>query len=140
MKVLENSNAEKKRLLEVSDRYKNEIESEINSISEKTEKVVTNALFIGGALALTYLAVTGFKSAKKKKFKKRKQEVDEEEDDDESIQPTEPSVMSQIGEAVITQATMMLLEFAKDKLSEYLHRRPSTDEDSWNAWRKKQAR
>lgn len=130
MKVLEKSNSEKKRLIEASDRYKNEIESEVKSISEGTERVLTNALFIGGALALTYLAVTGLSSKKKKKAKKRKQEEEENEEVDEEIDSSVPSVMSQIGEVVITQATMMLLEFAREKLSEYLHRRQSPDEDS----------
>lgn len=127
MKVIEKSNAEKKRLIEASDRYKSEIESEVQSISKSTERVLTNALFIGGALALTYLAVTGLRSAKKKKTKKRQKE---ENNEDEDVESSAPSVMSQIGEVVITQATMMLLEFAKEKLAEYLHRRQPTDEDS----------
>lgn len=129
MKVLEKSNSEKKRLIEATDRYKSEIESEVESISESTERVLTNALFIGGALALTYLAVTGLRSAKKKKTKKRRREEDTEVAD-EDVESSTPTVMSQIGEVVITQATMMLLEFAKEKLAEYLHRRQPTDEDS----------
>ena len=127
MKLLEKSDAEKKKLIEASNRYKEEIEVEVESISHSTERVITNALFIGGALALTYFAVTGFKSAKKKKRKLKKKQTGEEADFDE---PKEPTVISQIGDALITQATMILLEFAKEKLSEYLQRRKTEDEAS----------
>ncbi len=123
---MEKSDTEKKKLLEASERYKHEIESEVDSISQSTERILTNALFIGGALALTYFAVTGLTGSKKKKSRKRKIENDEEETEETS----EPSVMAQIGEVVITQATMVLLEFAKEKLAEYLQRKQPTDEDS----------
>ncbi|HEY5692767.1 MAG TPA: hypothetical protein VIS49_15025 [Cyclobacteriaceae bacterium] len=126
MKLVEKSDSEKKKLIERSERYKREIEAEVDSISQSTERILTNALFIGGALALTYFAVTGLKGSEKKKTKKRKRQTENDEVEDSS----EPSVMSQIGEVVITQATMVLLEFAKEKLAEYLQRNHSTDEDS----------
>lgn len=126
MKLLEKSDAEKKKLMETSERYKREIEAEVDSISQSTERILTNALFIGGALALTYFAVSGLTGSKKKKSKKRKRQIE----DDEVEESSEPSVISQIGEVVITQATMVLLEFAKEKLAEYLHRNQPTDEDS----------
>jgi hypothetical protein len=126
MKLLEKSDSEKKKLIEKSERYKREIEAEVDSISQNTERILTNALFIGGALALTYFAVTGLTGSKKKKSKKRKNQTEEDEVEESS----EPSVMSQIGEVVITQATMVLLEFAKEKLAEYLQRNQANDEDS----------
>ena len=128
MKLLEKSDAEKKKLMETSERYKREIEAEVDSITQSTERILTNALFIGGALALTYFAVTGLTGSKKKKSKKRKRQT--EEDETETEEPSGPSVMAQIGDVVITQATMVLLEFAKEKLAEYLQRNQSTDEDS----------
>lgn len=127
MKLLEKSDAEKKKLIEASNRYKEEIEAEVESISKTTERAITNALFIGGALALTYFAVTGFKNAKRKKGKSKKKQSSEDADFEE---PKEPTVMSQIGDALITQATMILLEFAREKLSEYLQRRKPEDENS----------
>lgn len=126
MKLLENPDSEKRKLMEASERYRQEIEDEVYSISNGTERILTNALFIGGALALTYFAVTGLRSSKKKKSKKRERD----DDDDDIEESSEPTIMSQIGEAVITQATMILLEFAKEKLAEYLQRRQPTDEDS----------
>lgn len=126
MKLMEKSDNEKKKLIETSEHYKREIEAEVESISQNTERILTNALFIGGALALTYFAVTGLTGSKKKKSKKRKRQTEE----DEAEEPSEPSVMAQIGDVLITQATMVLLEFAKEKLVEYLQRNQSTDEDS----------
>jgi hypothetical protein len=130
MKLLEKPDSEKKKLIEASARYKEEIEAEVQSISQGTERMLTNALFIGGALALTYFAVTGFKNSKKKKKKLKNRQETSDEDEDELDVSNEPSFMSQIGDVVITQATMVLLEFAREKLAEYLQRRRDTDEDS----------
>ncbi|MFZ1807915.1 MAG: hypothetical protein WAU36_11855 [Cyclobacteriaceae bacterium] len=127
MKLLEESDIEKQKLEKASALYKKEIESEIKSISKSTEKVVTNALFIGGALALTYLAVTQFSGSKKKKSKHKKNEDAEEIED--SYEPSPPNMLSQVGDILVTQATMVLLEFAKEKLSEYLHSRKGTDDE-----------
>lgn len=131
MKLLENSDAEKKRLIETSARHKKELEQEINSISENTEKMVTNVLLIGGALALTYFTVTqlvGSKSKKKKK-KHRKREEEYEDEELEEDDSGAPGVLSHVGDIVITQLTMALLEFAKEKLSDYLESRQTANED-----------
>jgi len=128
MKLLEKSDLEKQKLMKVSAMYKRELESEIKSISKSTEKVVTNALFIGGALALTYLAVTQLTGSKKKKSKHKKNENGEETD--ENHESSSPNMLSQVGDIIVTQATMVLLEFAKEKLSEYLNSRKGADENS----------
>jgi len=128
MELLEKSDAEKKRLMKASAQYKRELEDEMKSISKNTERMVTNALFIGGALALTYLAVTQLTGTKSKKKKSSLKKQDEQEG--ELQESDSPNILSQVGDIVITQATMALLEFAKEKLSEYLHSRQSTNEDS----------
>ncbi|MEQ8424362.1 MAG: hypothetical protein RIA63_06610 [Cyclobacteriaceae bacterium] len=128
MELLEKSDAEKKRLMKASAQYKRELEDEMKSISKKTERIVTNALFIGGALALTYFAVTQLTGTKSKKKKSSLKKQDEQEG--ELQESDSPNILSQVGDIVITQATMALLEFAKEKLSEYLHSRQSTNENS----------
>ncbi len=129
MKLLENSDTEKKRLIEASARHKKELEQEVKSITENTEKMVANVLLIGGALALTYFTVTqliGAKSKKKKKkYSKREKENEEAREDDSDA----PGVLSHVGDIVITQLTMALLEFAKDKLSTYLESKQTAAED-----------
>lgn len=133
MELLETQDPEKKKLVEASERHKREIEKEVGAMTQKTEKVLTNALVIGGALALTYFAVTQLsKRSKKKKNKNKVGLVSSTEkvqviphDDDE---PVGPSILSQIGTKVVNQATLMLLDIARQKLAEYMqNRKPEND-------------
>lgn len=132
MELLETQDPEKKRLIEASQRHKQELEREVKAMSDKTEKAVKNALIIGGALAVTYLIVSQLGSSKKKKNKaKAKVAIQNTEPD---FEPTPayspPSFISQIGERLVSQATVMLLDIAKDKLAEYLSNRKQKHEDS----------
>ena len=129
MELLETQDPEKRKLLETSNRHRQEMEREIKDISEKSEKVLKNALIIGGALALTYIVVNQLSSSKRKKKKQKKEkEIDNlssEEPRDES-----PSMISQIGDKALNMATVLLLDLAKDKVSEYLQHRKSKDNGS----------
>ncbi len=131
MELLETQDPEKKRLIETSDRHKRALEKEVNELSKKTERMVTNALIIGGSLALTYFLVSSLSGKKKKRKHKAVQaqtegavipEAEEESD--------EPSVLGQLGTKILNQATLMLLDIAKDKLFEYLESRKKADEHS----------
>src|SRR5262249_32833980 len=119
MELLETQDPEKKKLIESSLRHKQEMEREVKDISDRSEKMLKNALVIGGALALTYLVVNQLSSTKvKKKKTKRAKSADVElveEDEDES-----PSVLSQMGDKLVNTATLFLLDLAKEKLSDYL--------------------
>lgn len=126
---METSNPEKRRLLQTSERHRQEIESEVKSISKSAEKVMTNALFIGGALALTYLVVSQVTGSKARK-KKKKQADNEDHESEHQDSSSSPSFLSHVGEIIVTQATMTLLELAKDRLSDYLQKRQSTDDNS----------
>jgi hypothetical protein len=124
MELLETQDPERRRLIETSDRHKRELEREVKEMSDKTEKVVKNALIIGGVLAVTYLLVTQLSSGKRKKSSKPKlteQEVDEDEEQ------TTPNVFSQIGAKVADTATLVLLDLAKEALSEFLKNRKQKD-------------
>lgn len=135
MELLETQDPEKKKLVEASERHRREIEKEVGAMTQKTEKVLTNALVIGGALALTYFAVTQFsKRSKKKKNKNKttgvpspeKAAVLSEEDDE----PSGPSILSQIGTKVVNQATLILLDIARQKLAEYMQNRKTENDAS----------
>lgn len=138
MELLETQDPEKKKLIETSERHRRELEREVTAVTQKTEKVLTNALIIGGALALTYFAVTQLSGGAKKKKRKKKSIVieaaapakaeqaaadDEEEEDDAN-----PNLLSQIGNKMVNQATLILLDLARQKLSEYMQTRKSEDE------------
>lgn len=125
MELLE-SNDPKSELLKKSAKHRQELEDEVKLISAKTEKILTNALIIGGALALTYFTVRQFSgSKKKKKAKAQKLKIvqggrDEPEVEETASEYEAPGIVSQIGTAIASQATVFLLSLAKEKLSEYL--------------------
>lgn len=131
MELLESQDPEKRKLIEATDRHKRELQKEIKSISERSESVMKNALIIGGALAITYLLVSQLGSSKKKskKIRARKEEEDEV-GEAEVLTYAAPSLISQIGERIVSQATVVLLDIAKEKLAEYLSNRQSKDENS----------
>jgi hypothetical protein len=131
MELLESQDPEKRKLLELSERHRKELQREVSDITQKTERVLTNALIVGGVMALSYFAVTQFsKSKKKKKHKKQQAEVDDAvaatlEVADAS--PAAPSMLSQIGNRVLDQATLILIELAREKIMEYLQNRKKDD-------------
>lgn len=129
------SNDLKSELLRKSAKHREDLEEEVKLISERTEKILINALIIGGSLAATYLLVRQFSGGSKKRKKKSKamkmkvvQEpaaVEEEEDYESSA----PGIVSQIGSALASQASVFLLGLAKEKLSEYLKSQTGKKED-----------
>jgi len=132
MELLETQDPDKKRLIETSERHKHELQKEVKAMSDKTEQVVKNALIIGGTLAITYLIVSQLGGgSSKKKSKKAKSKIgqgeNEEviENDQDAYSP--PSFLSQLGDRVVSQATLVLLDIAKDKLAEYLSNRKTKE-------------
>ena len=139
MELLETQDPEKRKLIESSERHKRALEKEVNALTGKTERMLTNALIIGASLALTYFVISSLSGGKKKKKKKAKapdflpagrqapatsgeQVVEDEEEEDDG-----PSIISEIGKRVLNQATGILLEIAKEKLAEYLESRKKSE-------------
>ena len=67
MELLETEDPIKGKVLKKSAMHREQLEEDARLISEKTEKMLTNALVIGGALAVTYFVVSSFSGSKKKK-------------------------------------------------------------------------
>lgn len=135
MELLETQDPEKRKLIETSDRHKKELEKEVKAISDKTEKVLKNALVIGGALALTYFTVSQLTKRKAKRKKAKETSNDGQanqriQEEDATLEPSAPTLISQIGDRVISQGTFILLDLAKDMLVEYLESRKKKDENS----------
>jgi hypothetical protein len=125
MELLE-SNDPKLELLKKSAKHRQDLEDEVRLISAKTERIITNALIIGGTLAAAYVLVRQFSgpSKKRKKVKSQKLKVVQaapadaaEVEEEESFAP---GIVSQVGQAIASQATVFLLGLAKEKLSEFL--------------------
>jgi uncharacterized membrane protein YebE (DUF533 family) len=137
MELMETDDPVKSRLLKKSSQYREDLEDEAKLISDKTEKMITNALIIGGSLALTYFAYKQFSGGSKSKSKAKAKKVKivdaATELEEEVEEPSGPSkIISQIGTALVSQASVFLLSMAKEKLSEYLQAQAQkkTDEHS----------
>ena len=125
---LETDDPIKSSLLKKTSQYREDLEDEAKTISDRTEKILTNALIIGGSLALTYFAYKQFsggsKSKRKSKVKKIKMvgaspaEIEEEAEAEETSGTSK--IITQIGTALVSQASVFLLTLAKEKLAEYL--------------------
>lgn len=128
MEILESQDPEKRKLIEASERHKRALEKGVSDLSDSTQKVLTNALIVGGVLALSYLVVRGFSSGKKKKRKKAKvtvvqPKVSTDGDDDEEEDSSSPGLLADIGTKIANQATVILIDIARQKLMEYLDSR-----------------
>ena len=120
MNLLE-SNDPKEALLKKSAMHRHELEEEVKVISERTEKIITNALIIGGTLAVAYFLVRQFSgSTPKKKVSEQKgitasSQADVKESTEE---PSAPGIASQTATALASHATVFLLTIAKDLKSQ----------------------
>jgi len=121
---LETDNPEKGQLLQKSAHHRDLLEEEVKLITERSEKILTNALIIGGALALTYFLVSSLSGETKKEKRQRKIRLVETKDGESAPQeeyvPGESGIVSQIGAVLVAQATGFLLSIARDKLVEFL--------------------
>jgi len=124
MELLE-SNDPKLELLKKSAKHRQDLEDEVRLISAKTERIITNTLIIGGTLAAAYVLVRQFSGpSKKRKVKSQKLKVvhaaPAEAAEVEEEEAFVPGIVSQVGQAIASQATVFLLGLAKEKLSEFL--------------------
>jgi hypothetical protein len=124
MELLETDDPIKSKLLKKSAQHREELEHDVQLISERTQRVITNALVISGALALTYFLVKQFSGSGKKGRSKTIKVINAapaEHDESESASVSSaPGLVSQIGTALASQASVFLLSLAKEKLSDYL--------------------
>lgn len=127
----------KRELIRKSARHREGIEGDVKLITESTEKIITNALIIGGSLALTYYLVRQFtRSSKKRKSGKKAAKIKlvqsspANADVVEEVESASPGVVGQLGAALASQATLFLLNLAKDKLKEYLEERGQKKQES----------
>jgi hypothetical protein len=120
----------KSQLLRKASQQREEIEGELKELSDRAEKIITNALIIGGALALTYILVRQFSGTKSKKSKAKKGATKPDNEPVEESKEESPvtRVISQLGSALVGQATVFLLNLAKEKLTEYLQAQAETNQ------------
>jgi hypothetical protein len=135
MELLDSDDPVKGQLLRKSAQHREQLEEDARLISERTEKIITNALIIGGALAATYFIVSRFSGSKSKKSKLKKVRLVKEENNADEVvveaaTPEEPGVIAQIGTALANQATVFLLTLAKEKLGEFMQAQTGKKDNS----------
>jgi hypothetical protein len=119
----------KQELMRKSAKHREEIEGDFKLITQNTEKIITNALIIGGSLAVTYYLVTKLSGSSKKKGKRKAAKIKlvqsgaPETVETTQVEPSSPGVVTQLGTALASQASVFLLNLAKEKLMEYLAER-----------------
>lgn len=132
MDLLDTDDPIKSELLMKTARHREDLEEEARAMAERTEKIITNAIVIGGALALTYFLYTRLSGSKKKKVKKKKEAEAAVEDDEmeETSASSAGNILSQVGTALVSQGGVLLLALAKEKLTEYLRAQADKDRQS----------
>jgi hypothetical protein len=134
MELLETQDPDKKKLIEASDRHKRAMEKELSDLTQKTDRVLKNALIIGGSLALTFLVISALSKRRKKKKKKLALEASAQAgltpDAPEQEEEDGPSILSTVGTQLLNQASVILLDLARQKLKEYMATRNTPDEHS----------
>ncbi len=131
MELLDTDDPIKSELLMKTARHREDLEEETRAIAERTEKIITNAIVIGGALALTYFLYSQLSGSKKKKVKKKKEPEVETEDEEEVEESSSASnILSQVGTALVSQGGVLLLSLAKEKLVEYLRAQADKNKES----------
>lgn len=126
MEMMDSDDPIKGQLLRQSAHHREQLEEDVKLISERTEKIITNALIIGGALAATYFIVSRFSSSKKSKQKVKKVRIVRDDTTEQEVvvaaddEPKAPSMLAQIGTSLASQASVMLLSLAKEKLDEFM--------------------
>jgi hypothetical protein len=119
---METDDPVKGELLEKVSQHRQELEDEVKEISDRTEKILTNAAIVGGALALSYLLFRQFSQSKKTKSKSKKKQTtsDEQSGSEEENSSIIGDILTDVGTRFANEALTILLSIAREKLSEYL--------------------
>lgn len=125
MEFLQGSNKEMSALLQRVNQKKSEMEEEASKLSRQSDKLIKNALIIGGALVVTFFVV---RSLTGKSSKKNEKELNPQDSSDQ--EPTGSSMISEIGSRVAEAAVVFLLGLAKEQLSGYLKSRQKENENT----------
>lgn len=115
---------DKSLLVRKTAKHKQQLQDEFSSVTQGTEKIIVNAIVISGTLAVTYIIARQFFKSKTKRGGRKKLKKVRDEGEQAVAQmadkSSQPGIVSQIGSALAAQATVFLLDLAKDKLSGYL--------------------
>lgn len=102
-----------------------EMQEEASNLARQSDKMIKNALIIGGALVLTFFVVRSLTGKSSKKIEKEESPLSDSE-----ASSSQPSMIAGIGSRIAEGAVIFLLGLAKEQLSEYLKSRRKENEYS----------
>lgn len=118
-----------------SEEHKEAFEQELSEMLDKGKRIATSALVIGGGFAISYFLMKRLSGGKKiKKIKRKKHAPSDEYQErvNEMIVEKKPTVLSTVGNVLLTEIAVFLLAIAKEKLIEYIEKQRE-DEHSKDA-------
>jgi hypothetical protein len=134
MEILERQDPEKKKLMDEVSYHKRQLESGAKEVSRQTEKLLANAVIIGATVTLSYLLYRNLAGGSKKSKKSEAASLIGEAPTEVSTpvsteqQPSRTSkILSDIGNRIAEEATLFLLNMAKEKLIAYLESKKKAD-------------
>lgn len=125
MEMTEGTDKERSLLLHRINQKKSEMEEEATKLTRQSDKMIRNALVIGGALVITFFIVRSLTAKSSKKEEKESIVGDSTEKGNSSS-----SFISEVGSRVAEAAVVFLLGLAKEQLSGYLKSREKENEYS----------
>ena len=111
MTKIKDYQAEKERLIENSQRYKEDFEQEFSDLTGRVERGIITGLIAGGLAYVTY-----------KIYRKLTEDNSEEEESKEDSRESKgDSSLAKVGQYVAQTMALILINVAKEKLIEYLN-------------------
>lgn len=114
---------QKLKLAEISKIKEQELENQVAVLAENGKKLATNLAVIAGGLALSYFTYRLLFESKKKSKNKSKNLIlppSTQSSDAEIIEHEGDSLISEIGQTLVKELSLVLLDIAKEKIQEYL--------------------
>ncbi len=115
MEYLETADPEKKQLIEEVRRRKEKLDAEANALAKKGQRVMTNALIIGGVLIGSYLVYRAISGSKQKEKKNIVSPAASPEQKKQSA-----SFFGSFGKRLTQVAAIFILNLARQRVADWL--------------------
>ena len=118
--MIKDPEVEKERLIEDSERYKENFESEFSELTGRIERGLLTGLVVGGLAYLTYKVIRGM----------NKPDADEQELVNEKVKKksSTDNSLGKVGQHIAQVIALVLINLAKEKLTEFLNERKQQDD------------
>lgn len=124
MEILESADPQQKRLLDEVRKRKAQLDAEAGILSRRSEKVLKNALIIGGVLLASYLVYRAVSGGRKKE----KAPESAANKPDLTADDRKPSMLSVVGRRLGQMAAIFVINLARERVAAWLTSKKSGNE------------